>query len=225
MKKEKKSAKSFLIPFRPCLKRLGRITVCYSRYLRGSLVSPADLVMWMKKRGRRGRHFRREELLAFLSGKAPPPPSARPMTTVASGMSSSSGGSLVGPSTTHHHPHHHPHHPHHRKTNASILSTYCNADAGTNHHHPHHHHHRRSLSASPSLTDSNVWVPTDFSTTGYQDGAKNNCDGVAAVNNNNSNNNNNHSHHPGLFLEPDLRTFRDALAVGFHSLRLLKSRS
>jgi len=172
-----------------------------------------DLVMWMKKRGRRGRHFRREELLAFLSGKAPPPPSARPMTTVASGMSSSPGGSLVGPST-----HHHPHHPHHRKTNASILSNYCNAaDAGTNHHHHHHHHHhRRSLSASPSLTDSNVWVPTDFPTTGYQDGAKNNCDGIAAANinnNNNNNTNNNHSHHPGLFLEPDLRTFRDALAV------------
>ena len=157
--------------------------------------------MWIKKRGRRGRHLRREDLLAFLTGKTPPSSSRAPMTTGGPGMSSPSG--VTFNSSTHHHHHHHS--LHHRKAAGAILSTHCpSLDSTTNHHHP-----RRSLSASPSFTDANVWMPTDLnsSTTmnstgcNFQDGTKSET---------NAFNNNNNS---GLFLEPDLRTFRDALAV------------
>jgi len=179
-----------------------------------------DLVMWMKRRGRRGRHFRREELLAFLSGKAPPPAS--------SSMRQNSGGAASGVSVSSSpassfNASHHLHHPHHRKANAAILSSQLFSDSGVpaghfnhHHHHHHHHHHRRSMSASPSLTDANVWNPTDgssspaASSTGYYHDA---AGKIEANNINNNNNNNSQQPSAGLFLEPDLRTFRDAQAV------------
>lgn len=158
-----------------------------------------DLVMWLKKRGRRGRHFRRDELLGFLSGKTPPPSSRSSMTAVGSGISSptvslSSSG----------------HHSLHRKTANAILSTHCApVDSPVNHHHHHHHHSRRSLSASPSFFDANVWLPTDCVT---PPASNSGCHGDVAKNDANAFNNNNSSN-SGFFLEPDLRTFRDALAV------------
>ena len=179
---------------------------------------PSDLVMWMKRRGRRGRHFRREELLAFLSGKAPPPAS--------SSMRQNSGGApsgVTGASSAavalgaNHHLHHH-HHPHHRKSSAALFSSQFLAEAGGGSNAP---HGRRSLSASPSLTEANLWMTSssDFSssaatnTTGYF-----HVDGKIDAN---SNNNNNQS--SGLFLEPDLRSFRDAQAVSYYPSELLCS--
>ena len=115
---------------------------------------------------------------------------------------------------------HYPHHPHQhglsRKAAGAILSTHCpSIDSSVNQHHHNHQHSRRSLSASPSFHDANVWMSSDLTTSGattnntttgcgQDDRAKGE---FSAINNNNNNNNS------GLFLEPDLRTFRDALAV------------
>jgi len=172
-----------------------------------------DLVMWMKKRGRRGRHFRREELLAFLSGKAPPPAaSMRPTIMSSGGAASGVGGAVSSSPAASLNATSHLHHSH-RKGGAAFLSSHCLSDAaigggnvGALHHHHHHHHHphphhRRSLSASPSLTDANVWMPTDFATssTGFLDGKNENNNSLQQSN--------------SLFLEPDLRSFRDAQTV------------
>lgn len=136
-----------------------------------------ELVMWMKKRGRRGRHLRREELLAFLSGKNPPPPPSRPMTTVASGLTSSSGVAIT-PSGHHRH----------QYGKGAILSSHCHLESA----------HRRLGASPPISTNENFShrFPSEFS-----------CHEIPPVN-------------PHLavsptavFLEPDLRTFRDALAV------------
>lgn len=138
-----------------------------------------DLVMWMKKRGRRGRHFRREELLAFLSGKTPPPLPSRPSTTTTSGYSSSQGVTsvmMVGQ-------------PSHHSRHKSYSHCHPSADGGGGGSQT----HRRSLTSSASMTDVPHWSSGET------------CDDTTS----NANNNNDRM----LFLEPDLRTFRDALAV------------
>ena len=185
------------------------------------LIAPSDLVMWMKKRGRRGRHFRREELLAFLSGKAPPPAaSMRPTIMSSGGAASGVGGAVSSSPAASLNATSHLHHSH-RKGGAAFLSSHCLSDAaigggnvGALHHHHHHHHHphphhRRSLSASPSLTDANVWMPTDFATssTGFLDGKNENNNSLQQSN--------------SLFLEPDLRSFRDAQTVSYAKSRLV----
>jgi len=178
-----------------------------------------DLVMWMKKRGRRGRHFRRDELLGFLTGKTPPPSSSSrpPIAAVATGMSSPSAASLN--SSTHHH--YHTHQLHRKAAAGAILSTHCPSidSSGANHHHHPHHHLRRSLSASPSFHDANFWMPSDrnspntTASTTAATTASTGCHDYNAKHESNAFNNNNSSTNSGLFLEPDLRTFRDALAV------------
>jgi len=138
-----------------------------------------DLVMWMKKRGRRGRHFRREELLAFLSGKTPPPLPSRPSSTATSGYSSSQGVTsvmMVGQ-------------PSHHSRHKSYSHCHPSADGGGGGSQA----HRRSLTSSASMTDVPHWSSGET------------CDDTTS----NANNNNDRM----LFLEPDLRTFRDALAV------------